>query len=1063
MSAGWRCLSCGAENPDGTRFCGQCGARVDRAAPPETSPDLTAALRNFVDRQVADRLTETGGRLVEERRLVTALFADISGFTPLADRLDPEQLLEVIDPIISRLSSVVGRYEGYVDKFAGDALLAFFGAPLSHEDDAVRAILVALDMHREMRAMLSQLPPEARDLTLHVGINTGHVIARVLGSDVRLDYSVLGDAVIVAQRLESVAPGGATYVGEATYRLAKDRFEFEPMGKLTLKGKVRPVPAWRLVGEQAAPATDIGGAAGTGMVGRRAERDTVVGLLDQLRDGTGGAIAVVGEPGVGKTTLTIAARDYAETLDIHSLDARCLSYGAALPYWPYADLLRRLCGIQRDTRPEVARERLRAQLEAAGDQSGERFLAALLGLPAVDTGGLEPEAFRRATHQAIVSLLRVLSLQSPIFLAIEDIQWADASSVALTRDIGQSMKDDRLVLFVTGRSEALGRVEQIFESIPEPQRRIITLDALDEASVGSLVDNLLSGTADSALVTLLAERTGGNPFFLEETVRSLRDTGVLVRRNGTWTMAPGWQPSSVPPTVEGVISARLDLLPRSDVAVLQVASVVGRRVRLPLLRAVTQEVANLNGTVMRLVEGRFLDRAENDPEEAVVFHHALTSEVAYNRMLRRQRRDLHRQVAEAAEQIYGAGDDVIDLLARHLYLGEAGEKALDYLVRAAERAKHLFANQEAILHLTHAAEVARSEAELSRRLSQVLSDLAQLEERCGNYEDALRLYTELRQATNDVAAWSGIAGILRKQGKYAEALALVEQAFLALPQNSLDLRPLRLERAWSLSLSGRVGEAIETLKAGPVVDSSRRDAIEARLLLELARTETVNGRLAEAVEHALTAQQIFEERGDLPGLATALRIIGHTYTLSGRDEEASTVLQRGLALARRVGNSEEIGGCLINLGGVEMRRGELRDAIACDRQAIEEFERTGHGAGRASAYGNLAEKLARAGEYEEAGRYCKKALDLALSIGHPLAVADTFSTMATIYLGQGKFTEAAVQAETSANRFLEAGALPYAATAFALAADALDKGGAQDRATELRARSRTLMSEPAGG
>src|SRR5919199_4935605 len=236
--ATWSCAACGGENPDGMRFCGHCGSPAEApaataAATPQ--PDVSDALRSFVTGQVADRLVEAGGRLTEERRLVTALFADISGFTSLAERLDPEQLLEVIDPVVSALSNVVGRYEGFVEKFAGDALLALFGAPVSHEDDAERALVVATEMHRELARMCRDLGPEASGLTLHVGVNSGHGIARILGSEARMDYAVLGDSVILAQRLESAAPPGETYVSELTYKLAEHRFEFEPVGELTLK------------------------------------------------------------------------------------------------------------------------------------------------------------------------------------------------------------------------------------------------------------------------------------------------------------------------------------------------------------------------------------------------------------------------------------------------------------------------------------------------------------------------------------------------------------------------------------------------------------------------------------------------------------------------------------------------------------------------------------------------------------------------------------------------------------------------------------------------------------
>ena len=220
--AAWLCASCEGENPEGTRFCGHCGA----AAAASDSP-IAQTLRSFVAEPVAERLVEAGGEFPEERRLITALFADVSGFTALADRLDPEELLEVIDPVIRGLSNIVGRFDGYVEKFAGDALLALFGAPVSHEDDAARALLVALEMHRELARLCKNLPHQA-ELTLHCGVNSGHGIARVLGSEARMDYAVLGDSVILAQRLEAAAPKGETYVGDSTYRLTADRFEFEP-------------------------------------------------------------------------------------------------------------------------------------------------------------------------------------------------------------------------------------------------------------------------------------------------------------------------------------------------------------------------------------------------------------------------------------------------------------------------------------------------------------------------------------------------------------------------------------------------------------------------------------------------------------------------------------------------------------------------------------------------------------------------------------------------------------------------------------------------------------------
>jgi class 3 adenylate cyclase/tetratricopeptide (TPR) repeat protein len=1024
VSASWRCSSCGGENPPATRFCGHCGAPGAISIPAVSleprdrkADDTEQALRNFVHRQVADRLIETGGRLGEERRLVTALFADISGFTPMADRLDPEQLMEVIDPILRRLSSVVDRYEGYIDKFAGDALLAFFGAPVSHEDDAIRALLVALEMHREIEAVLGQLRPEVGDLTLHVGVNTGHVIARVLGSDVRLDYSVLGDAVILAQRLESAAPGGGTYVGEATYRLTAHRFDFESVGELTLKGKAQPVPAWRLKGEREGTRDlDTGG---TGLVGRQAELAKIQQALDQVRAGRGGVLSLVGEPGIGKSRLLQAARERAAQWPLRWLDARCLSYGAGLAYWPYADLLRRLCGISRD-----------------GLTKNPLFLQRLLGIGIEDeTSDLQPEALRRGLHAAVAELVAAFARKNPVVLALEDLHWADLSSLELTADLIRATATFPVLYIVTSRPEGTERVRALLDLRSNDDRLGIALDALDRSGVRELVEIQLGGAPHPGLVDILAERTSGNPFFVEETVRSLVEAGVLTERDGHWMTVPGWQAEHVPPTIEGVIAARLDRLSAADGVTLELGSVIGRTVRRPLLEAVTTDGPELEASLSRLVEAGFLDRSDNDPERSVTFHHALVQSVAYNRMLRKRRRELHLRVANAAEAIYGAGDDFIEVLARHFYLGEGGARAVEYLLRAAQRARRLFANHEAILHLRHAEEVVRARPELGDQLPTILFQRAELLERVGDFSGSFQLYEEVRGLTGDVNAWRGMASTLRKQGKSREALDLLDEAFVAAP--AIDARPFWLERSWSLNVSGRLADAAAAARAGLESANEQQDPLAGYLLLQLVRASTAQGRFDEAIEHGIRARRIFEQAEDPIGLATVMRALGAVYSASGQLDQAATTLRQGLTLAERIGSAEEIGGCLINLAQTELFRGNIEDAIAVDLRAIEEFERMGAGSGRATAYANLAEMLVKKGDYPEAERRCQQALRVAEAIGHEATIADVASTRAMIALAQHNFAEAAAQASASASLFERMGAGPQAAAARDLAAQAL--------------------------
>ena len=1045
------CAACGGVNPEGMRFCGHCGAPLETgAAPPEPKPDVAEALRNFVVGQVADRLVESGGQLPEERRLITALFADVSGFTSLAERLDPEQLLEVIDPVISGLSSVVARYDGYVEKFAGDALLALFGAPVTHEDDAARALLVALEMHRELERLCRELPHNA-ELTVHIGVNSGHGIARVLGSEARMDYAVLGDSVILAQRLESAAPSGETYVSELTMKLTEERFEFEPVGELTLKGKAEPVPAWRLLRERRE--VDAIPRRTSPLVGREPELAEANAVISALAAGGGAVLTVVGEPGVGKSRLTAEIRAGVEERGWFWLETRCLSYGGGNAYWPYAELLRRFAGIAVDDAPVEAGARLDASLAETSTGDTAPFFRRLLGLPDADEtlAGVEPEAFRRGLHDAFARWTRAVAAARPCVLAIEDVHWADASTIALTAELARLCASQPVVLYLIARPEAEAVLREV-----APLRKRLVLEPLAGESVDDLVQGILDGVPPSDLSRFIASRTGGNPFFVEELVRSLRESEVLVQEDRGWSMRPGWDARELPPTIEEVLAARIDLLPRSAAATLQTASVIGRRVRRPLLAAISSE-PDLDAAVTRLVDGAFLDRAEEDGEETLSFHHALVQDVAYSRLLRRNQRVLHRRVAEAAEQLYGAGDDVVDLLARHLYLGEAGAKAVDYLMRAAERARRLFANEEAILHLTRAAELETGADATTHREAEIKVALADLHELVGNYDEALRLYSEVKATSGSVEAWRGIASTLRRRGEYDEALSTVEEAFATEALRDADLLPLWLEQAWTLLVAGRQQQAIEVVQAGLAAAARRRDALVAHLLLQLARAETVEGEYEAALEHGLDAQGIFEELEDLRGLAMALRIVGDAYNQSERVDEAAAALRRGLELAERVGSAEEIGGCLINLGLVEYRRGDAAAAIGYDRRAVEEFERIGHGSGRARGYANLADKLALIGEYDESRGWAVKALDLSRAIGHSITIADVFDTMAYIGLQEGDYAKAASQGEEAATLYLGVGAGPQAAKSLEIAAEAWEKQGEVERARAARARARELV------
>ncbi len=363
---GWACRSCDGENPDGTRFCGHCGAAI--AAVDQPLSDVEDVIDRLSRGQVPEAASSEQHR--GQRRLVSAMFADISGFTALADELDPETVTDIVTAIISELSEVVGRYDGYVDKYAGDALLAFFGAPVSHEDDAERALACALEMHERFDTIRPTLGDPAQALGLHIGVNSGHAIALVIGSEVRADYSVLGDAINVAQRLESQAPAGETYVGSLTERLARRSFALESIGSLDLKGKAEPVPAWRLAGRREVVAEECV------VVGRTEERARLRNAFDRLAALIGEVFIVSGYAGVGKTSLIEAARADAAARGVRWIDVRGVSYRSGSPYEPIINLLTTLADD--DTGAGAAPTRLEHLLAELGIPEHAGALVGLL-------------------------------------------------------------------------------------------------------------------------------------------------------------------------------------------------------------------------------------------------------------------------------------------------------------------------------------------------------------------------------------------------------------------------------------------------------------------------------------------------------------------------------------------------------------------------------------------------------------------------------------------------------------------------------------------------------------
>jgi ABC-type oligopeptide transport system substrate-binding subunit/class 3 adenylate cyclase len=655
----------------------------------------------------------TTTELREERRVITALFADIVGSTALGERLDPEEVKLVVGEAISRIVLEVERLGGHVKDLAGDGVLAFFGAPVAYEDDAERAVLTGLRVVEEMEAYGSEVERSwgTSGFGVRVGIATGPVVVGALGAGKRVEYAAFGDTVNTAARLQGAAEPGTVLVDSATRRLLEPLFEWRDSTDLELKGKEGGVAASVAV----RPRPEAAGLRGLGetpveLVGRRPELELAAETLQAARSGSGGVVFVTGEAGIGKSRLLAELHtlegDGAEPL---WLEGRCVSYGESLPYWPFRDLLREWLGAGRDEPELRVRVALRRSVERLfGERSGEiyPYLGSLLGLTleqedSARLAQLSPEALQYRTFEVVETLLRRLAEERPLIVVIEDLHWADATSVQLAEQLLRLAEEAALLLVFAQRNERdhpSWRLRELSLREYPHLTRELALEPLSGDAEHELLLALVGDVLPGELERRVREQAEGNPFYLEELVRSLVETGALVSDNGVYRFDHS-VPVEIPPTVERVLLARIDRLAPAWRDVLTAASALGRLFGLPLLEGVLGDGESLREPLHELQRLELVREARRWPLPEYRFHHTLIQEAAYRTILAEPRRELHRKAAEWLERQHGDNpDEVLGLLAHHWLAAENEDKAVAYLARAGDKARQEYALDEAIEH-----------------------------------------------------------------------------------------------------------------------------------------------------------------------------------------------------------------------------------------------------------------------------------------------------------------------------------------------------------------------------
>jgi class 3 adenylate cyclase/tetratricopeptide (TPR) repeat protein len=712
---------------------------------------------------LAEKILTTKHALEGERKQVTVLFADIKGSTDLIRDLDPEEARRLLDPALHLMMDAVHRYEGTVNQVLGDGVMALFGAPLAHEDHAVRACYAALAMQAALRRYGEEVRrTQGLVVQMRVGLNAGEVVVRAIGNDLHMDYSAVGQTVHLAARMEQLATPGNILLSAATLRLVEGLVQVNALGPLPVKGLLEPVEVVELVGVSALRRR-LQVAVGRGLtrfVGRESELAAVQQALAQAGAGHGQVAALIGEAGVGKSRLVYEVAHSYYTQGWRVLESASVSYGKATPYFPVIDLLKRYCHIDDTDDTRTIRAKVTGQVLTLDETLQETLpaLLALLGAVQDDSPFLQLDPPQRRQH-TLDGLKRVLLRESqvqPLLLVFEDLHWIDTETQVLLDRLVESLPTARLLLLVNYRPEYQhGWGSKTYYTQ-------LRLDPLPAASTAEFLTALLGDDPSLApLKQLLIERTGGNPFFLEETVRTLVETGALVGTTGAYRPVQAVPSLQVPATVQAVLAARIDRLPLDAKHLLQTTAVIGMEVSFPLLHAIAElpeEV--LHRCLAQLQEAEFLYETRLFPEHEYTFKHALTHEVAYSGLLQERRRVLHArnvEILEAfarermAEVAAGPSPEQVERLAHHALRGEVWDKALAYFRQAGEKALWRSASREAAGHF-----------------EQALSTLPHLPEQRATLEQAIDLRLALRSALIPFGDLARILGYMRE----AEALAV---------------------------------------------------------------------------------------------------------------------------------------------------------------------------------------------------------------------------------------------------------------------------------------------------
>ena len=968
------CVHCGFNNPPGMRFCGNCGNKL----PVDTSALIaSAASREYIPETVGvmmgadlmERFRVAGLNATGQRRTVTILFADLSGFTILSRSVDTEEVFLIIQQFMNLLIKDVYKYDGMVDKLLGDGLMAIFGAPIAHEDHPELAIRAASEMMEDVRKFNHQIHetygekiPSDLQLSMHVALHSGEVVVGGIGSNMMMNYTAIGDTVNLTSRLLDAANPGVILASDACYQRVQRIAEFQPVGPFWLKGYDQPLSAYQFVnlleGDENTRHIRM---IRSPMVGRESHLATVLKQVDDVCETAKGRMTFLhGEAGIGKSRLITEVRTALNEKSIISITGHCFTYKKSIQYWVLQDMLRHFLNLSgNETQNDLIRI-ITGHIKNLPNQNKPETVQLLLWILGVlkqadfqktRVSLLDPQQLQREVFLIVRDVIFQTAATQPVVLLFEDMHWADESSLQFLSFISRQMVDMPVMVVVATRTLTEEHFDTLIQTAGKElgdRLELLSLDRLDASASQQLVQNLFHPHLIPEQVTARLVNLGnGNPFFLEELVRMLIEKGLVHYEEGWRSTEEQLEEFSleIPDTIQGLILSRFDRLSAVQRRLLQVASIIGRDFNSHLLREVLKitDPILFDEILQQLVERGILERYSDFKGQDFRFTHVLMSDTIYSSLLSGDKSELHGLIGQSIELLYhNRIEEFVDVLARHFVFSNDREKALHYCIQAGNLSAEKYAVEQARSYYRQAEELMATVPHQHTQAAEVYTGMGNMQVFKGEYPQALESYRKAAGRLRETVCgpteylllsrlYRLMAEVFEKLGQYDDAIKHLDEAHALLKLGD-ESDPLEMiwqlhDLGWIQFRQGDLVSAETTLREG--IDNLQEDlqpALFASLCNRLAGVYYQQSRLDESIDYLQRSILLREKIGDKVAVSRSSNNLGLLQWRMGDWEAASKSFQRSLQSHQQLGDVEGEVNVRANLGLLWMDRGDLPEA-----------------------------------------------------------------------------------------------------------------------------------------